>query len=131
MFTIVFGIHYNFFTVLPENFVDLLIFSFLQSKMCAPEKLCSPQRFYLSGRTQLASGAQFVQAWIVIVSVILTAYIIIFVQLILGNKVNGNNFHKRFHISYTIDLSYILLVYFVYTYILVCVKDEGNSAKRR
>ena len=53
----VLGIDYNFFIVLfDQKCVGLLVFSFLQGEMCAP------QRFHASDRAQSALGAQFVQA---------------------------------------------------------------------
>ena len=39
-----------------------MIFSFLQGKICAPEKSGASQRFCTPERAQSASGAQFVQA---------------------------------------------------------------------
>ena len=48
--------------------VDLIVFSFLQGKMCqklgAPKKLDMSRRFCVPERTWSASGAQFVQAWL-------------------------------------------------------------------
>ena len=56
---IVFGIHWNFFIVLPIRF-----FPFLQGKMCSPEKLGATQSFCATERTRSASSSQLVQAFI-------------------------------------------------------------------
>ena len=62
---IVFGIHSNFFIVLPIQ-LKTSVFSILQGKMCAPEKSGALQRFYAPELARLTSGAQFLQAFLCI-----------------------------------------------------------------
>ena len=66
VFTMVLGIHCNFFSVylFEWKFAHLMFSSFLKDKMCAAEILDAPQRYCGPERARAASDPQFVQAWL-------------------------------------------------------------------
>ena len=62
VFTIVF-VTFPLLYLFDCNFVDLLIFFFLQGKICAPKKSGASQRSSAPEGARSASGTQFVQVW--------------------------------------------------------------------
>ena len=57
-----FLLHFHFY-LFGYKFVELMIFYFLQEKMCAPKKLGVSQMFCAPERARLESGAQFFQVF--------------------------------------------------------------------
>ena len=88
--------------------------------------------FYLNLRYRFYLPPKRITRLIVIVSVILFVCTSIFALLILGNKVNGSNFHKTFRLFYTsMNVSNILLAILVYTYIFSVYKRQKEIQQNR
>ena len=51
------------FYLFRRKLVDLMVFSFLQGKMCASEKSAASRKFYAPERSRSASCAYFSQNW--------------------------------------------------------------------